>query len=73
MRCPLVISFNIVSMEANFGSGNIFSLSSVVKPNIGLERGGQANLHIITKVILTQFCNLHNNLIDLNAKHAYYY
>ena len=38
-------------------------MNSMVKPNIGLERGGQVNLCIITKVILTQFCNLHNNLM----------
>ena len=53
MRCILVISFNIASMEENLGSRNLFSLSSVVKPNIGLERGGLVNLPIITEIILT--------------------
>ena len=40
MRCFLVISFNIASIEENYGSWNLFSLSSMVKSNIGLERGG---------------------------------
>ena len=55
--------FNIASMEENFGSRNLFSLSSMVKPNIGLERGGQANLCVITEIILTSFSNLHNNFM----------
>ena len=52
MRYLLVISFNTASMEENLGSMNLFSLSSMVKSNIGLERGGQTNLGIITKIIL---------------------
>ena len=44
-----VIYFNIGSMEDNFGSRNIFSLSPMVKSSIGLERGGQVNLCIITE------------------------
>ena len=47
-----VSNFNIVSMEEKSGSRNIFSLSSMVKSSIGLERGGQVNLSIITETIL---------------------
>ena len=63
MRCLLASNFNTASMEESFGSRYLFSLSSMVKPNIGLERGGQANLHNITEIILTYFYNLNNNLI----------
>ena len=44
-------------MEEKSGSINIFSLSSMVKPN----RTGKGWTGIITKIILTQFYNLHNN------------
>ena len=54
-------NFNIASMEENFGSRNLFSLSSMVKSNIGLEMDGQENVHVITEIILTQFYNLNNN------------
>ena len=43
-----VSNSNIVSMGKEFGSRNIFSLSSMVNSTIGLERGGQANLWVIT-------------------------
>ena len=61
MRHFLMSNFNIGSMEENFRSRNLFSLSSMVKPNIGLKRGQQANLHVITEIILTYFYNLNNN------------
>ena len=72
MTCFLMSNFNIASMEENFGSRNLFSLSSMVKSNIGLERGGQANLHVITEIILTYFYNVNNNY-DLNMKLTYHY
>ena len=53
MRHLLFSNFNIVSMEEKSGSRNLFSLSSMVKPNIGLERGGQANLCVITEKIIS--------------------
>ena len=52
MRCFLISNFKIASMGGNFLSKNLFSLVSMVKSNIGLERGGQANLHVITETIL---------------------
>ena len=47
-----VSNFNIASMGEKFGSRNIFSLGSIVKSSIGLERGRQVNLHILTEIIL---------------------
>ena len=43
-----VSNFNIASMGEESGSRNIFSLGSMVKSSIGLERGGQVNLCYIT-------------------------
>ena len=54
-------NFNIASMGESFLSKNLFSLVSMVKSNIGLERGGFANLSVITETILTQFYDLYNN------------
>ena len=48
----MISNFNIASMEENLGSRNTSSLSSVVKSDTGVEKGGQANLHIITEIIL---------------------
>ena len=48
-----VSKFYIASMEEKFGFTNIFSLSAMGKSTIGLERGGQAKLCIITEIILT--------------------
>ena len=36
-----------------FSVQEIVSLNLTVKTNIGLERGGQTNLHVITEIILT--------------------
>ena len=63
MRYLLVISFNTPFMEENIRPRNLSSLSSMVKPHIGLERGGKVNLCIITEIILTQFYNPNNNLM----------
>ena len=52
MRCFLMSNFNIASIVENHGSRNLFSLVSMEKSNIGLERAGQANLHVITEIIL---------------------
>ena len=50
-------NFNIGSMEENFTVQEIDTLNLTVKANLGLERGGQMNLHVITEVILIQFYN----------------
>ena len=42
-------------MGKEFGSRNIFSLSSMVKSSIGLEKGGQMDLHYITEIDHTSF------------------
>ena len=55
-------NFNIGHMEENFFQ-EIVSLDLIVKSSIGLERGGQTNLHVITEIIFMQFYNLHNNLM----------
>ena len=54
-------NFNIGSMEEIFTVQEIISLNLTVNTNIGLERGGQMNLHVITEVILIQFYNLQGN------------
>ena len=45
---------NIASMEEKIFAEKFVSLSLTEKLNIGLERGGQAHLSIITHLILIQ-------------------
>ena len=54
-----VSNFNIASVGKECGPRNIFSLSSIVNSTIGLERGGQANLRVITEINHTSFYDLH--------------
>ena len=51
LRHFLKINFNIGSMEEYFLS-KIFLLNLMAKTNIGLQRGGQVNLCVITEVFL---------------------
>ena len=65
MSHHLVINFNIGAMEAIEGNRNV-SLNPTVKTGIGLERGGQMNLHDITQLILIHFYDLQcNNMIQI--------
>ena len=54
--------FNIASMEEK-SLQKIVSLNVNRKTNIGLERGGQVNLSIITYLILTQFYHTKYNIV----------
>ena len=52
MSFLLCSNFNTGSTEEKFSIQEIVSLDIIAKSNIGLERDGQVNLHVITKVIL---------------------
>ena len=59
-----VMNFNIVSMGEEFGPRNILSLKSMVKSTIGLERGGQMSLCLITENNHTSLYIIHDNFYD---------
>ena len=56
-------NFNIGFYGRKFSVQEIVSLDLIAKSSIGLARGGQMNLCVITEVTLMQFYNLHNNLM----------
>ena len=47
MSYHLIDNFNMASMKENFQTKKCF-IEFNSKPDIGLERGGQTNLHVIT-------------------------
>ena len=52
LRHILSNNFKIGSIEEYFSVQEIVSLNLTVKTNVGLKRGGQMNLHVITEAIL---------------------
>ena len=56
-------NFNNWVYGGQFSVQEIVSFDLIVKANVGLERDGQTNLHVITEIILMQFYDLHGNLM----------
>ena len=62
MNNYLVEEFNIASVEEN-SLQKICFIKFNWKMNIGLKRGGQVHLSIITHLILIQFYNIKYNVV----------